>query len=1518
MARSLLVAFFAGAWVCCVAQGGYWMRGFGSQADDRVAAMEPLPGGDVIIAGSFSEFFQMHDTLLVTQGVTDAFVARIGDEGEVVWARSIGGPGVDRALDVAVDDAGRIAVVGQYSLSLQAGAYTLNSNNGSLDGFVARLDADGNVLWAASMGSPQNGDRASAVALAPDGSVLVGGDFSHTADFGGSSLTSAFNNLLNAPGTDVFLVRFSTGGALQWVRQGSAALEEECVAVACDGVGAAYMTGRYTDDITFQQLHANSQDDAAFVVKFDDAGNEAWFRRIAGGVVNRTADIEWHGSALYLAGHQSGNSIVFGQGNTPIGSLYPNSAFVVQFNDAGTVEDQWSFGSDNAIGAVDLSIGDTALVVGGWFECFLTQGEDDFGAGLFLSLQGQDHWIAELGTGGLGLGYVQQFGGHFQTTFNAVSLGDDERITAAGSYNKELIVAGVDSIVDVVPMAPVSGINDEMIICGDSTYGDFFMLDSLGKQDAYVVRSFMRERKIFDVFDRSTCDLSQRPSPTFKPIPPAVMIADTAFACGTAAYEMKPPFPTVFAPEGGSVAPWVHIVWQDGSFGTANGTDTLELLSATLTYGDDCYQVSDSGWASAWPGPPTPTISDDQGINTDCTACQDIVLCLPTNPELTGSPADTSLSYFWTRPDGTQVNDSIITAQTSGYYLFTTTNALGCGSSVEVQVILQPVSPLDNLTAEFEFLFPDDTDGNDTIVLCGGESVNGLVVHTIFQNGVEVGADPPGITAIDSVFTGSLGFLSTSMLPISMNPGIVTATAVNEGWYVWEYHYYLSNEPCSNDTYSFSARDSIYVDTLQTIYSTGYITGPILMCAGDTVTLDAVVDAAGTLDWGGDGIVGDTTAQSVQVVSPGYYELVFTPFDTSACVYGAADSHLINLDPAPYVTMVPADGLICPGDSVMLTSTETGAYQWYGPAGPLGSNSNVLYASVPGDYFVVLTGPAGCGQASNVLTVVNYSTPYIAAFPQPVLCNGGSVTLSVTAPTSNVLAQWLPPLSGTGLSQTVFQAGTYQCEVTVCGIATVATIEVLASSVDVQLITSGPIDICNDSTTLIQASPGLEAYLWLPSLETGESAFVGPGLHSVVGFDEYGCTDTAGVVVVNAIAFTDSLQAAAVPVCFGATATATATGSGTINWYSDAALAQPIGSGSSINYGPVLVGTSIYATQTENDCTSDPVVVPLPLLGFTDSIQGTVLPVCPGDTATLIATGSGSIAWFADAAVTQQIGSGNTIELGPINAPTSVWVVQMENGCVSSPVEVGIPVLPQAPAPDVFGDTVVCIGQVIQLNPVPPGVVHWEGPDGFADESPFLEVVDATEANEGWYHWSVVGANDCTSLVDSIFISVESAIDPGLPPSALICIGEQLPISAIAGFEAYAWSNGANTQSTVVTESGNYIVEVTSDQGCIGSDSIVVDEGPCNLDVPNIITPNGDGTNDIIDLDLSGFVTATFTIWNRWGQKLDEITAPRIIWNGRDRLTGEVVPSGTYFWTLSATRASGSVENRNGYVMVAH
>lgn len=345
--------------------------------------------------------------------------------------------------------------------------------------------------------------------------------------------------------------------------------------------------------------------------------------------------------------------------------------------------------------------------------------------------------------------------------------------------------------------------------------------------------------------------------------------------------------------------------------------------------------------------------------------------------------------------------------------------------------------------------------------------------------------------------------------------------------------------------------------------------------------------------------------------------------------------------------------------------------------------------------------------------------------------------------------QWLPPLSGNDPVQTVSQPGTYQCSITVCGIVTLAEIEVIASNLSVVITDPGPFDICNDSTVLLSADPGLMAYLWIPSLATGESVLVGPGQYSVIGFDQYGCTDTAGVAIVNAIAFTDSVQGSATAVCAGGTSLAIATGSGALQWFDDAAGTQPIGSGASISYGPLFSNTTIYVLQTENGCTSDVVLVP-------------------------------------------------------------------------------IDVLPVPPTLPIQGDTLLCVGDTLYLFLDPNNFFPqtWTLPSGGTLNQPPYST-SANPGDAGWY--SATYPNNqtgCSSVPDSALVTVFSNPDPGLPPTALICIGDLLILQADPGEQAYSWSTGAESPAITVTDVGTYVVTVTNEDGCSATDSTVVNEGP--------------------------------------------------------------------------------------------
>ena len=74
--------------------------------------------------------------------------------------------------------------------------------------------------------------------------------------------------------------------------------------------------------------------------------------------------------------------------------------------------------------------------------------------------------------------------------------------------------------------------------------------------------------------------------------------------------------------------------------------------------------------------------------------------------------------------------------------------------------------------------------------------------------------------------------------------------------------------------------------------------------------------------------------------------------------------------------------------------------------------------------------------------------------------------------------------------------------------------------------------------------------------------------------------------------------------------------------------------------------------------------------------------------------------------------------------------------------------------------------------------------------------------------------------------------------------------------------------------------------------------------LPNVITPNGDGFNDVFEPKVTGLdriVGAKTVIFNRWGNILHDTDDPLIQWDGKSKMTKLDCPPGTYFYITDIT-----------------
>ncbi len=274
-------------------------------AEFAFTALAGAPGDDVVVAGWFSGAVRFGATTLVAWGQRDAFVARRSAAGTWLWARRLGGAGMDEAYAVAVDAAGDVYLGGAFAGQVLVGSFIqgpalLLAAEGATDAFVARLDGAGQWAWLTRLGgagaSLQPGPDSDAyngffpeatVALAvdPSGGVVAGGRFLFTASAG-----TATPRLTSAGGSDAWVGRLASDGAFTWVtRAGDVTSDDYAItAVACDG-SSTWVAGAFMGALSFEGA-------AAPIVA--DGNSQIYLARLgAGGALDwaRTVNGSWPG-----------------------------------------------------------------------------------------------------------------------------------------------------------------------------------------------------------------------------------------------------------------------------------------------------------------------------------------------------------------------------------------------------------------------------------------------------------------------------------------------------------------------------------------------------------------------------------------------------------------------------------------------------------------------------------------------------------------------------------------------------------------------------------------------------------------------------------------------------------------------------------------------------------------------------------------------------------------------------------------------------------------------------------------------------------------------------------------------------------------------------------------------------------------------------------------------------------------------------------------------------------------------
>ncbi len=345
---------------------------------------------------------------------------------------------------------------------------------------------------------------------------------------------------------------------------------------------------------------------------------------------------------------------------------------------------------------------------------------------------------------------------------------------------------------------------------------------------------------------------------------------------------------------------------------------------------------------------------------------------------------------------------------------------------------------------------------------------------------------------------------------------------------------------------------------------------------------------------------------------------------------------------------------------------------------------------------------------------------------------------------------------------------------------------------------------------------------------------------------------------------------------------------------------------------------TIIITATDNGVpsgvTSIPIVVvvlPSPVITASNDTS-----ICAGSSATLFANGATAYSW------SPATGLNNPNISNPVATPavTTTYVVTASNGtcAASEPVVVTV----QFTLANAGPDTTICLGQSATLTATGGVSYSWTPTAGL--NNPNIQNPIATPTVTTTYTCTVTNAIGCTDVdIATVTISpLPVALFSYLPTVIFADSSYYFTDLSTGGVSSWLWNFGDGNTSTLQNPSHSYpvggtyrvCVITTSNAGCIDtacSDVIVL---PRNVEAPNVFTPNGDATNDLLIFkNLEFYPNTALQVYDRWGALVYENGNYLNDWNGKKNGSGADCVDGTYYYILSGVNLK---ETATGFVQL--
>ena len=372
--------------------------------------------------------------------------------GALLWAKGMGGTGLDVGYRIAVDSNGNVYTTGFFSgtADFDPGAGISNLiSAGSNDIFVSKLHSSGDFVWVKSMAGT-GGDEGHDITVDSSGNVYNAGFFSGTVDFDPGTGTA---NLTSAGSSDIFISKLDNSGNFIWAKSMGGTGFDNVYCITLDSSGNVYTSGAFSGIVDFDPgagvanlASAGSSD--IFVSKLDSSGDFVWAKTMGGTSDDGGNGITVDSSGnLYTSGVFSGTADFDpGAGTSNLTSTGSVNIFVSKLNSNGNFVWAKSIGGTNDDYGFGIALDTSGNVYTSGAFSGIVDFDPDAGISNLASAGGGDIFVSKLNNNG-DFVWAKNMGGTAQDSGHGITVNSSGNIYTTGFFQG---IADFDPNIDIL------------------------------------------------------------------------------------------------------------------------------------------------------------------------------------------------------------------------------------------------------------------------------------------------------------------------------------------------------------------------------------------------------------------------------------------------------------------------------------------------------------------------------------------------------------------------------------------------------------------------------------------------------------------------------------------------------------------------------------------------------------------------------------------------------------------------------------------------------------------------------------------------------------------------------------------------------------------------------------------------------------------------------------------------------------------------------------------------------------